>query len=113
MFRILAMLTVTVSLTACGAISGLTDLIKHKNAVEAELEEMTGVKPAVGFDWNNGVLRSVTVVFPDVYERKPLRELAHAARLSVTKHFKQAPGGILLGFALPGSKPDNVAYIAH
>jgi len=54
----------------------------------------------VGFNWSNGRLVSVTVLFPRVYDGKPLGELAEAVRSSVSTQFKQAPESILLTFRL-------------
>jgi hypothetical protein len=72
----------------------------HAKAVESDLEESTGVKPRVGFNWNNGRLISVTVAFPSIYEAKPLRELAETTRESVLRQFQQAPENIELTFSI-------------
>lgn len=76
MFKIAAILIFTISLAACDAFSTVTEGFKYAKAVESDVEEATGVKPQVGFNWNNGRLVSVTVAFPRIYDAKPLRELA-------------------------------------
>jgi hypothetical protein len=101
MFRIAAALALVLTLAACDAVNTLTDGFKHAKAVETDLEGSTGVKPNVGFNWNNGRLTSVTVTFPRLVESKPLHELAEAARASVGREFKQRPDNILLAFAVP------------
>ena len=101
MFRIAAALALVLTLAACDAVNTLTDGFKHARAVETDLEGTTGVKPNVGFNWNNGRLTSVTVTFPRLVESKPLHELAAAARASVGREFKQTPDNILLAFAVP------------
>ena len=101
MFRIAAALALVLTLAACDAVNTLTDGFKHAKAVEKDLEGSTGVKPNVGFNWNNGRLTSVTVTFPRLVELKPLHELAEAARASVGREFKQTPDNILLAFAVP------------
>ena len=87
-------------LAACGVVSTLVDGFKYAQAVEADLQEATGVKPAVGFNWHNGRLVSVTVTFPRLYEARPLGELAESARAAVTREFKQTPEKIVLAFTL-------------
>lgn len=100
MFKIAAILVFTISLAACDAFSTVTEGFKYAKAVESDVEEATGVKPQVRFNWNNGRLVSVTVAFPRIYDAKPLRELAETIRASVQKQFKQTPDNIVLAFSL-------------
>ncbi len=100
MFRIAALLAFTISLAACDAVSTVTEGFKYAKAVEADVEHATGVKPQVGFNWNNGRLTSVTVAFPRLYDAKPLPELAETIRTSVKAQFKQTPENIVLAFSL-------------
>lgn len=100
MFKIAAILVFTISLAACDAFSTVTEGFKYAKAVESDVEEATGVKPEVGFNWNNGRLVSVTVAFPRIYDAKPLRELAETIRASVRKQFKQTPDNIVIAFSL-------------
>ena len=100
MCKIAAILVFAISLAACDAVNTVTEGFKHASAVESDLEESTGVRPQVGFNWNNGRLVSVTVTFPRIYEAKPLRELAERIRASVSKQFKQTPDNIVLAFSL-------------
>ena len=103
MYKTIAAAVLAATLAGCDAVSVVTDGMKHASAVETDLAEATGVKPQVGFNWNNGRLTSVTVSFPKLYEDKPLRELAALTRAAVVKEFKQTPKTILLSFALdPG-----------
>jgi hypothetical protein len=100
MFKITSIVIVAISLTACDAVNTVTEGFKHASAVEKDLEESTGVKPRVGFNWSNGRLASVTVVFPTVYDAKPLRELAGTIRASVSKEFQQTPEDLVVAFSL-------------
>jgi hypothetical protein len=102
MFRIAALLAVTISLAACDAVNTVTEGFKYAKAVEADVEQATGVKPQVGFNWTNGRLVSVTVAFPRIYDAKPLGELADTIRTSVKTQFKQTPENIVLAFSLGG-----------
>ena len=98
MFRIAAALIFVVALSACGAVNTMTEGFKHAKAVETDLEGSTGVRPQVGFNWNNGRLVSVTVQYPRLIESKSLSDLAEAARAAVGREFKQTPENIVLGF---------------
>ena len=100
MHKAIAVAVVAAALAGCDAVNTLKEGVKHVRAIEADLAETTGVKPNVGFNWNNGQLTSVTVAFPKLYEDKPLRELAALARAAVAKEFKQTPKTILLSFAV-------------
>jgi hypothetical protein len=100
MFKIAAGLVLALSLAACDAVDTMTEGFSHAKAVESDLERTTGVRPRVGFNWNNGRLASVTVQFPRIDESKRLGELAETVRSSVNKEFKQAPENIVLAFSL-------------
>ena len=102
MFRFAALMAFTLSLTACDAVNTVTEGFKYAKAVETDVEQATGVKPQVGFNWTNGRLVSVTVAFPRIYDAKPLVELADTIRTSVKTQFKQAPENIVLAFSLGG-----------
>lgn len=101
--------TLALGLAACGVVSSLVDGVKYAHAVETDLEATAGIKPAVGFNWNNGRLASVTVAFPRLYDARPLGELAEQARPAVTKEFKQMPDNIVLAFNLGAAAPRRTA----
>ena len=109
MRKIIAIIVLASGLAACGAISTLLNGFKYAKAVESDLEQTTGLKPGVGFNWHNGRLVLVTVTFPKLYDAKPLRELAEVVRTSVRKQFQQAPEDIQLGFSLGATAPDTAA----
>jgi hypothetical protein len=100
MFKIASALVLALSLAACDAVDTMTEGFSHAKAVESDLEQATGVRPRVGFNWNNGRLVSVTVQFPRIDESKRLGELAESVRASVNKEFKQTPDNIVLAFSL-------------
>jgi hypothetical protein len=100
MFRAVVIVFLAFALSACDAVATLKDGLQQSQAVEGDLEQSTGVKPRVGFNWRNGRLTSVTVLFPKLYETKPLGDLAGLVRAAVTKEFKQTPDAIVLSFAL-------------
>ncbi|MBR1089849.1 hypothetical protein JQ621_20495 [Bradyrhizobium manausense] len=100
MLRAIVIVVLAFALSGCDAIATLKDGLQQAQAVEGDLAQSTGVKPRVGFNWNNGRLTSVTVLFPALYEKKPLRDLAGLVRAAVTKEFKQTPEAIVVSFTL-------------
>jgi hypothetical protein len=100
MHKTIAIVVLAAGLAACGAIDSLVDGFKYAKAVETDLEQETGLRPGVGFNWNNGRLTSVSVTFPRLVDTKPVRELADAVRAAVGKEFKQTPENIVLAFSL-------------
>jgi hypothetical protein len=109
MRKIIPIIILATSLAACGLISTFVNGFKYAEAVAVDLEQATGLKPGVGFNWHNGRLVRVTVTFPKLYDAKPVRELADVVRTSVRKQFKQAPEDIELGFSLGATAPDTSA----
>lgn len=109
MHKAIAIVALAVGLAACGMVSSLVDGFKYVSAVQDDLEQATGLKPQVGFNWKNGRLVSVTVTFPRLYDTKPLRELAETVRATVQKEFKQTPDNIVLAFALGRTPPGTAA----
>jgi hypothetical protein len=104
MRKSIAIVFIAICLAGCGMADAVVNGMKHSAAVETAIQEATGVKPSVGFNWNNGRLTSVTVTFPQLYDTKPLRDVAEIAREAVVREFEQTPDHILLAFAL-GSEP--------
>jgi len=100
MCRITAVLLIALTLAACDAVNTVTEGAAHARAVESDLEQSTGMKPRVGFNWNNGRLTSVTVQYPHIVQTQSLYELAKIVRASVESQFKQTPGTIVLAFSL-------------
>jgi hypothetical protein len=100
MHKLISIAFLAACLTGCGVVETLTNGVKHAQAVETDLKEATGIQPAVGFNWHNGRLVSVTVTFPQPYDAKPLRELADMTRAAVVKEFQQTPENVVLAFAL-------------
>jgi hypothetical protein len=123
MLRLFATCLIAVSLVACDATSTVTEGLKQARSVESDLETATGVKPNVGFNWQNGQLVSVTVVFPAIPDTKALREIADEVRAAVGREFKQTPNNVVLAFSLgkvvaPGTKTEapttsRLASVAH
>jgi hypothetical protein len=54
MRKAIATVVLAAGLAACGPVDSLVDGFKHAKNVESDLEQVTGLKPAVGFNWGNG-----------------------------------------------------------
>ena len=109
--KIFALGMFAIVLTACDVTSTLTEGSKQARAVESALETSTGVKPNVGFNWQNGHLTSVTIIFPAIPETKPLRELADEVRATVGKEFKEGANNVVLAFSLGKTVPSTKADV--
>lgn len=109
MLKIAVVLFGVIALASCDMINTVKDGLKHTRATAARLEASTGVRPEVGFNWKDGRLTAVTVLFPRLYEKKGLRELAAIVRRSVSSEFRQKPDDIVLSFSLGPSDGGNVA----
>jgi hypothetical protein len=107
MFRVAALVALVATLTACDMFSTLTEGPKYAKAVESD--QSTGMKPQVGFNWHDGRLETVTVLFPQIYEARPLGAVAEVVRRSVNSHFKQTPKDIVLAFSLGKPTSDGRA----
>jgi hypothetical protein len=100
MLKLGAALLVALTLAACDVVNTVKEGAAHARAVESDLEKTTGIKPQVGFNWNNGRLTSVTVQYPSIVLSPPLNDLAKTVRASVETQFKQTPENIVLAFVL-------------
>jgi len=100
MLRAIVIVVIALALSGCDVVAVVKDGMRQAAAVEGDLEQSTGVKPQVGFNWHNGRLTSVTVLFPKLYDTKPLGDLAGLVRAAVIKEFKQTPDAIVLSFTL-------------
>jgi len=102
MRKAIAIAVLSIGLSQCGPVDSLVNGVRHANAVTSALEDEFGSKPQVGFNWQSGRLVSVTVQFPELYQRKPLPELAARVRAVVEREFQQKPNNIVLGFRIDG-----------
>jgi hypothetical protein len=69
-------------------------IAKSEQAAEA-IGKQVGYKPQVGFNYNNGTLASVTVVFQKA-PAVPLDELEKIARKEVLSAFKNEPTNLVI-----------------
>jgi hypothetical protein len=107
MTRTIASLLSVLSLAGCDAMDTMTDGISHSQAVSEKLESSLGLKSHVGFQWNNGSLKSVTVTFEGLPNSPGLPEISAQVQRAVSAEFKQTPKTIVVAFTL---SPVNEAH---
>ena len=95
-----SLLMVSVLVCGCDAVDTRKEGVGHSQAVSTTLENTLGLKSRVGFNWNNGVLSSVTVTFDGVPTTPSLPELVSKSREAVLAEFKQAPNAIVVAFSV-------------
>jgi hypothetical protein len=98
--RTIAAFTCLLGLTACNAVDTVKEGMAHSTAVSEALEKSLGAKPQVGFNWRNGVLTDVSVVFDGLPQTHTLNEISTQAKLAVTTEFKETPERIVISFSV-------------
>ena len=98
--RLLALLMLIVSITACDAVDSMKGGFAHSQAVSDSLEKTTGLKSFVGFNWNNGSLTSVTVTFQGLPPNGTLSDISAKAKQAIAAEFKQTPKQIVISFSV-------------
>ncbi|KAB8314248.1 hypothetical protein SD81_038780 [Tolypothrix campylonemoides VB511288] len=97
----------------CGMVESAHDAIRDAEAVSGDLERATGVRPQVGFQWNNGRYTNVTVVYEGIPAGHHAQDIATIARRAVALRFGEAPEQITLSFVVSGEPPTTGAATAR
>jgi hypothetical protein len=87
-------------LSGCDAFSTLKDGFAQSQAAAKALEEKTGHKAFVGFNWNNGTLTNVSITFDAIITEKSLKDVESLTREVVKSSFKQEARQITLAFVV-------------
>ena len=99
LIKFAAVLALTALLAGCDMVDTMKEGVDHSQAVAARLEKDVGLHAEVGFNWNNGSLTKVTIVFDGVPPATvPMALLADKAKAAVAAEFKQQPQVIILAF---------------
>ncbi|WP_133501017.1 hypothetical protein [Cognatilysobacter terrigena] len=88
------------ALTGCGAVDTMKEGFAHAGEVASDLEKSVGRRPQVGFNWTNGSLASVTVVFDGIPPGASNERIARLSRDAIAAHFKQAPRSVTISYVL-------------
>jgi len=95
--KILTASLLALLLSACNVASSLNEGVSHAELAATEIGKRIGNKPKIGFQYMNGELRSVTVVF-QVTPTIPVDEIEKVARKEVIEAFRAEPGTLVLSF---------------
>lgn len=95
---VISTLALTALLCACNAADTIGNGFSHSQAVTQSLLQSTGEKPFVSFNWSNGSLNSVNVMFPKVPQKLTLAQIKQLVKEAVSKEFKQKPDQLLVSF---------------
>lgn len=87
-------------LAGCNPIEMIQEQMAHSKAVSASLQKSTGLESDVGFNWNNGKLVSVNVMFRGLPANIALPDVAEKARAAVLAEFKENPEQLVISFVL-------------
>jgi hypothetical protein len=98
--RLAISVALAIFLSGCGPFDTMREGFAHSEAVSVELEKSLGLKPLVGFNWNNGSLTSVNVTFQGLPANAALAEISAKSKQAVIAEFKQTPEQIVIAFAL-------------
>lgn len=85
-------------LAGCDIASSMKDGVKYSELAAKDLEKNIGIKPFVGFNWDNGTLTTVSVTFPSIPSYKQLEEISRLVEESIKYNFKQKPEQIVISF---------------
>jgi len=67
------------------------------------MNKTLGAKPFVGFNWQNGMLVEVSIVFDAYPANSTFPQISAAAKIAIAARFKQTPKQILIGFRVEGA----------
>lgn len=113
MEKSIAIFLILIFLSGCNAYDTMTEGFKHSQDVAADIENATGSRPFVGFNWSNGSLTSINVTFTGIPAGKTVSELASVARQSIVARFKQEPKQLIISFSIPVSDEQAIQYEAR
>jgi hypothetical protein len=99
MKRVAILGTVALSLALCGCdmVSSVKDGLAQSEEAAVAIEKQVGVKPQVGFNYNNGSFTAATVQFSSMPAAN-LQEVEKVSRSAVIAAFKNEPENLVVSF---------------
>ncbi|MGY4517402.1 hypothetical protein ACVWWW_002970 [Lysobacter sp. HA18] len=88
------------ALAGCGAVDTMTEGFQHSRDVANDLEKSVGVRPQVGFNWANGSLVNVSVVFDGIPALQSNAQIARLSRESIASRFRQTPKQVTISYVV-------------
>jgi len=95
--RFIVLATLSTSLGGCNMVNAVKEGIEQSEAAASSIEKQVGVKPDVGFNFQNGSFSAATVVFSSVPSAS-LPELEKISRKAVVSSFKSEPERLVVSF---------------
>lgn len=95
--RFVVLAALSMSLGGCNVVSAVKEGMEQSEAAAASIEKQVGVKPDVGFNFQNGSFTSATIVFNSVPSAS-LPELEKISRKAVVASFKSEPERLVVSF---------------
>ncbi len=89
----------TMLLLGCNAADTITNGMKHTEAISKTLLEATGEKPFIGFNWSNGTLHNINIMFDKPPQKLTLAQIKQLAKTAVAAQFKQQPEQLIISFS--------------
>ena len=99
-FTVLAALSM--SLGGCNVVNEVKEGIAQSEEVAASIEKQVGVKPQVGFNYQNGTFTTATIQFPSLPSAS-LPEVEKISRKAVVASFKNEPEHLVVSFVFKKS----------
>ena len=78
-------------LIGCGQIDKAMMYWEQTEAVAAELEDITGIRPSTSANWENGEFREFVVEFSEIPAGFTRDDIVAQARTSIAHHFDASP----------------------
>jgi hypothetical protein len=93
--RFVIAVAIALPAASCNFLGSMSEIQSQANATAAALERDLGTRPSVGWNWNNGQLRSVSLVFDgQKVANLQIGQLEARVQMAVTANFKQRPSTI-------------------
>jgi hypothetical protein len=102
--RVCASLAAIVLVSSCEMVTQINDGMAHSTAAATAIEKQVGVKPEVGFNFQNGTFSQATVQFRAV-PATPLPQLEKIVREAVALEFKDEPSALVIAFTYEKARP--------
>lgn len=93
----IASLVLLLVLCGCDMVSSIKEGMAQSEEAAAAIEKQVGVRPQVGFNYNNGSFTAATVQFASV-PAASLAEVEKVSRAAVVAAFKKEPETLVVSF---------------
>lgn len=99
MYRMFASLLLVLLLAGCEQGTQTIERVEEMNKVSDELERVTGGRPKIGINWQDGVFDNVSLTFSSLPPQMTIEELVASSRAAINQHLPQQPHSIDIHFS--------------